>query len=1327
MREEERTMADEHKNNKAEKPAEVSLEGQRFVPLHLHSEYSLLDGAIRLKELPKRLKELGMKACALSDHGTMYGCVDFYRGMLAEGLKPLIACEVYVAPHGAENKNRPQDRERNHLLLIAETDAGLRNLYKIVSKAYTDGFYFKPRTDHAVLREHAEGLIATSACLGGEIPQALLHRDEQKAEDLCREYDEIFGHGNFFLEVQNHGIPEQQQVNSQLVKLARKLDLPLVATNDSHYLYAEDAEVQDILLCMQTGKHLADEDRMRMETPEFYLKSPEEMAALFPNLPEALENTVRIAERCNVEIPFDHLFLPVYEVPEEYESHLHYIRTLAEDGLRERLADGQSRLHGEAEYRERLDSELAVIERMGYVDYFLIVWDFIRYAKSRGIMVGPGRGSGPASLVAYALSITNIDPLQYSLLFERFLNPDRVSMPDFDIDFCYERRQEVIDYVESRYGRERVCQVVTFGTLAARACVRDVARVMDLSYAEGDAIAKQIPAALGMTLDKALEQNPELKKMYENSPSCKKVIDSARRLEGMPRHASTHAAGVIISSKDLTEIAPLARNDEAVVVQYTKENIERVGLLKFDFLGLRTMTVLRDTRDMVWKNRGISIDFERISLEEKEVYEMVASGETMGVFQLESPGMTAFIRELKPEKLEEIIAGVSLYRPGPMEQIPRYVKGKHHPETIHYDHPLLESILEVTYGCIVYQEQVMQIVRDLAGFSLGQADIVRRAMAKKKPAELARYEKLFLFGGEDEEGRRVPGALANGVDEATARKIFAEVMAFAGYAFNKPHAAAYALIAYQTAWLKYHYPVEYMASLLNSFLGNLTQAASYVRAAEEMGIEVLPPDINLSRGRFSTHEGKIVFALGAVKNVGAAIEALVEERDKGGPFRSFSDFLRRAYAAGLRAKAVESLIQSSALDRFPYERGQMQAAAKIYFKEFAGEKKGTELKDQISLFHLENQDEEKSFELRFKEEIPLTPPDSLAQKLADEKAVLGIYVSGHPLDPYRRQIESRPLYPSSSFWPSAEESDRELMNSSDDNLSVRDAEVSLDRQLVEKWNEARGKKLAVSRLRGEKPRDGMSVTMAGIVDQRRNRSTRNNKLMSILEMEDFDGRYEALLFPQVLERYSEFVREGSVLLLSGRLSVREDFPPALAVDQLRVLKKDEELSDAEKAALEKGELFQRTRDAGRGGESTSPPSFRTREEADREREKNEPYLGRNGAGIPGAAGDARRREPKERKISSLDLRAEPNFRPCLLLRLRRDLDARARAAVRATLRYFSGTSPVYIYCEETENVTRLRVSTGVSLDAESLALMAEHFGEDNVSLYFEEGEETTHM
>ncbi len=1083
-----------------------------FTHLHLHTEFSLLDGAIRLRDLPERLAEMGMTACAITDHGVMYGIIDFYNALLAKGIKPILGCEVYVAPRGHTDKEAGLDKEPAHLVLLAENMTGYRNLIKLVSIGFTEGFYYRPRVDHDLLRQHAEGLIALSACLGGEIAQAILQQDVRRAGELAVEMDGIFGRGNFFLELQSNQIPAQNLVNSALIQIGKSTGIPLVATNDCHYLRKEDAKSHEILLCMQTGKRMSDNDRMRMETEEFYVKSPAEMAEAFAAVPEAIENTMRIAERCNVELEFNKIHLPEFTVPAEM-THDGYLKTLCLEGLERRLA-----LPGSVprrEYERRLDYELSVIGQMGYTDYYLIVWDFIRFAHSQEIMVGPGRGSGAGSLAAWCLGITNIDPLQYALIFERFLNSERVSMPDFDIDFCYERRQEVIDYVTEKYGQDRVSQVITFGTLAARACIRDVARALDVPYAETDRIAKLVPMSLGITIRKALDTSSELRQDYENNPVTRDVLDTAMRFEGMPRHASTHAAGVIISGQPLTDLAPLAKNEDAIVVQFAKNNIELIGLLKFDFLGLRTLTVLRDTAAMVLENHQVKIDYERLPMDDREVFAMISEGSTEGVFQLESPGMTSFMKELRPESLEDVIAGISLYRPGPMDQIPRYVSAKHDHSKIRYDHPLLEPILNVTYGCIVYQEQVMQIVRDLAGFSMGQSDNVRRAMSKKKPAELAKYKNLFLQGGQDEKGNPVPGAVARGVSLEIAEKIFEDVMAFAGYAFNKSHAAAYAVVAYQTAWLKHYYPVEFMAAMLNSYMGSLSQAAWYVRVCHKMNIKVLPPDINLSSARFTTENGQIRFSLAAVKNVGeAAIRHLINERKTNGLFKTYGDFLRRLNEGELNRKMIESLIRSSALDCFQIPRSHLIAVLEPFTAQLANARKMS-MEGQLSLFELGSNPEKMDAE----PDYPSIPEFSHAELLGMEKEMLGLYVTGHPLDEYAAAMHRLVTLDSSSF------------------------------AVNEDGQEEAGAVLVPAA-------DGDRVVMAGMLVGQKNKTTRSNELMSFLTVEDLFGQFEVIVFPRVFSASAAILREGEVLLFTGRLSIREEDAPKLVAESIAQLDKN---------------------------------------------------------------------------------------------------------------------------------------------------------------------------
>lgn len=1098
-----------------------------FTHLHLHTEYSLLDGAIRLRDLPARLKELGMTAAAMTDHGGMYGLVDFYEVMTEAGLHPVLGCEVYVA-FGDRRGRDVQDRGQNHLILLAETDEGLRNLYKLVSLGHVEGYYYKPRIDKETLAKHSEGLIALSACLSGEVASAILKGELQKARESAIWHKEVFGADNYFLEIQANQQPEQLRVNQVLAQFSKELDIPLVATNDCHYLTKEDSRAQEILMCLQTGKRLSDTDRMRFSEDSFYLKSEDEMRQALGQYAEALENTNRIAARCQAAPEFDRLSLPHFDTPDSIPA-MDYLRRLTKEGLEARLSKAEPADDPQV-YEERLETELGVIEQMGFTDYFLIVWDFIRYAREKEIMVGPGRGSGAGSLVAWALQITNLDPIRYGLIFERFLNIDRISMPDFDIDFCYERRPEVIDYVTRKYGSHRTSQVITFGTLAAKAAVRDVARVLDLSYAEGDRLAKLIPNDLNMTLDRALEMNPELKELYDSDEQAHEVIDMAKRLEGMPRHASTHAAGVVIAGEEITHLAPLARNDDAIVVQYTKENIERVGLLKFDFLGLRTLTVMRDTRDLVEANTGTLLDYDKIPLDDRAVYEMISAGDTGAVFQLESGGMTSFMKELKPENFEDIIAGISLFRPGPMEQIPRYVRSRHDASQITYEHPLLEPILNVTYGCIVYQEQVMQIVRDVGGFTLGQADIVRRAMSKKKPELLASYRKLFVEGGTDEQGRPVDGAVKRGVPEEVAHQIFAEVEAFAGYAFNKAHAACYALLAYLTGWLKVYYPVEFMAAMLNSFLDNLGKASQYVDQCKGMGISILPPDVNRSSARFTTENGQIRFALAAIKHVGEdAVTALVNEREANGEFASFGEFLRRAQAQGANRKMIEALIQSSALDSFGFGRAPMVTAVEPYLN-LVSQSRRQKMEGQLTMF-----------DMGVEEEAPAEPvlqdvkDYSRLQKLEYEQDLLGMYVTGHPLDAYARQLKHADHMLSDVLNPPPTVSDEE------EDVQSFDAHAAFNGQ-----------------------RDKGPVSMAGMVVVRRNQTTRKGELMSFLTMEDLSGRFEVIVFPRVLREAGDLIREGRVLIVRGRVSARDNEDNQLIADSFVLLEEDQDNMQAMK-------------------------------------------------------------------------------------------------------------------------------------------------------------------
>ena len=1219
-----------------------------FTHLHLHTEYSLLDGAIRLSELPKRLKELGMAACACTDHGAMYGVIDFYSAMKQEGLKPIIGCEAYVAPRGYTDKEGHKDRDPWHLILLAENMTGYRNLMWLVSESYVNGFYYRPRVDHNLLRSHSEGLIALSACLAGEVPQLILQGQREEAIKAALRYEEIFGQGNFFLEMQENNIPDQNIVNKALAEISEETKIPLVATNDCHYMYQDDAFSHEVLLCIQTGKTMSDPDRMRMHSDSFYVKSPEEMSKAFAAHPEAIANTEKIADRCNVELDFDHLSLPHFETPAG-EPAADYLRELCTKGLRERLISKADNI-SEEQYWERLEVELEVIIEMGFADYYLIVWDFIRYAREQGIIVGPGRGSGAASLAAYVLRITNIDPLKYGLLFERFLNIERVSMPDFDIDFCYERRGEVIKYVTEKYGEDHVSQVITFGTLAARAAIRNVARAIDVPYADADRIAKMVPAELNITLGQALDINPDLRRDYENNDVTKRIIDLARRLEGMPRHASTHAAGVVIAGQPITELAPLARNEDSIVVQFTKDNIEKVGLLKFDFLGLRTLTVLQDTINMVKENKGIDIDIDKLDFADSNIYEMIAAGDTACVFQLESPGMTRFMKELKPDSFEDIIAGISLFRPGPMEQIPRYVEARHDPSKIKYDHPLLEPILDVTYGCIVYQEQVMQIVRDLAGFSYGQADNVRRAMSKKKPEVIAGYKDLFLYGGTDEAGKTVPGACANNVPLKVAEKIFEEVMAFAGYAFNKAHGASYAVVAYDTAWLKYYHPVEFMAAMLNSYLGSLDQAAQYVRAAKEIGIEILPPDINKSYARFTTENGAIRFALGAVKNVGqAAINRLIAEREENGEFESFGDFMHRICEYDINRKMIESLIRSSALDSFAVSRAKMLGVLEPFSNQIQNRKKMSSL-GQMSLFELPGMEEEQPDDEPVYPNVKEFDQDIL---LAMEKEMLGLYITGHPLDACADNLNSYLTVTAQELIAFGEPDEGEEFLIIPDNLDQKD------------------------------------VIVGGQVIRRRNQYTKRNDLMAFLTLEDLTGSFELIVFPAVYAKYSELLCEGQALLVKGRLTVREDEPIKVIAEELFDLTDLSEATKNELAAFRRRKNLPLPQQAHPGRETTKA-------EAEYEVEA--------GGYLPSAAtAIAAESDYKPRDTT-------------LVIRWQGGTDENALAPLRSTLAYFPGSSRVRVYLERETRLLE-PLSQGVHLDRETLAFLTDRFGVENISVF----------
>ena len=1255
-----------------------------FTHLHLHTEYSLLDGAIRIADLPARLKELGMKSCAITDHGAMYGILDFYRSMRKEGLKPIIGCEVYVAPRRHTDKEVAFDRDPYHLILLAENNQGYHNLIKLVSAAFVDGFYYRPRVDRDLLEKYHEGLIALTACLSGEVPRKILRGQMDEARAAALYYRQLFGADNYFFEVQDNKIPEQNEVNSHLIRLSRELDIPLVATNDCHYLEQGDDFAHEVLLCMQTGKKITEPDRMRMHSDSFYLRSAEEMNAAFAHIPEAITNSGKIADRCNVELEFGKISLPHFDTASA-ESGEEMLERLCREGLEERLRRRPTDIERE-EYEKRLQRELSVISSMGFVDYFLIVWDFVRFAREQNIPVGPGRGSGAGSLAAYSLFITDLDPLKYDLLFERFLNPERVSMPDFDIDFCYERRGEVIDYVTEKYGQDHVCQVITFGTLAARAVIRDVGRALDVSYQETDIIAKMVPNVLNITLDQALELNPELRKSYQENETTRQIIDLAKKFEGMPRHASTHAAGVVIAGQPADEIAPLARNDESIVVQFTKDDIEDVGLLKFDFLGLRTLTVLQECKELVEKNSGHTIDFDRMTYDDPKVFEMIGRGETIGVFQLESSGMTQFMKELKPSNFEDIVAGVALFRPGPMQAIPRYVESRHDHSKIKYDHPLLKPILEVTYGCIVYQEKVMRIVSDLDGFSLGQAVNVRRAMSKKNPEVLAGYRSLFLDGGCDETGAEVAGAVANGVPRAVASKIFDDVLAFAGYAFNKSHAAAYAAVAYDTGWCKYYYPVEYMAALLNSFLGNLDKANIYVHAAEAMDIAVLPPDVNHSSVRFTTEDGSIRFALAAVKNVGEeAVSELVKEREENGPFSSYGDFLRRCGQLSLNRKMIESLVRSSACDCFNIPRAEMIAVIEPYMDQVQASQRN-KMDGQVSLFDFV---EVESLALA-EPNYPTVPEFSEADRLAMEKEMLGLYVSGHPLMEYEEAFSRLPLTTA-----------RELLESGQD-LAVEDLEL-LDE---------RGSDFGRSKLKDRDP-----LLVAGLVIQERSLLTKRNELMAFVTIEDASGSFELIVFPRTFEESRVLLRENEVLLIQGTLSLREGEDPKVIAEKIVALEPD-------CTQLPAGMQVPR-----RNGWKKYPKTEKpVRQNAKpRRQEAAEPQMQAPAPQTepPPAQGEPL---PPPEEPTALAQAPPPQAEPesatttqltspngmALIIRCRQIPTEEFIEALSATCSYFSGTMPVYIFAEKEgkilENVSLPRVAH----DPETIAMFCLRFGENNL-------------
>ena len=1066
-----------------------------FTHLHVHTEYSLLDGSNKINEYVSRVKELGMKSAAITDHGVMFGCIDFYKAAKAAGIKPILGCEVYVAPGSRFDKEKGKEEDRYyHLVLLAETQEGYQNLIKIVSYGFVDGFYYKPRVDMELLEQYHEGIIALSACLAGEVARNLARGFYEEGKEAALRYEKIFGKGNFFLELQDHGIPEQRQVNHELIRMSRETGIELVATNDVHYTYSSDAEAHDILLCVQTGKSLKDENRMRYEGGQYYVKSEEEMRRLFPYAPEAIENTGKIAERCNVEIEFGVTKLPKFDVPDGYTAWK-YLNKLCFEGLDKRYTDNKEEL------KKRLNYELGVIKDMGYVDYFLIVWDFIRYAREHGIMVGPGRGSAAGSLVSYTLGITKLDPIKYDLLFERFLNPERVSMPDIDVDFCFERRQEVIDYVVEKYGKDQVVQIVTFGTMAARGVIKDVGRVMDVPYVQCDTIAKMIPQELNITIDKAMKANPELKKIYETDETVRKLIDMSRRLEGLPRHTSMHAAGVVISQKPVMEYVPLSRgSDGSLVTQFTMTTLEELGLLKMDFLGLRTLTVIQNAEKLVRRDKGIELDMDKIDYEDKKVYGMLGAGKTEGVFQLESTGMKNFMKELKPGNLEDIIAGLSLYRPGPMDFIPQYIKGKNNPDEIHYDCPELEPILKATYGCIVYQEQVMQIVRSLGGYTLGRSDLVRRAMSKKKASVMEKERQNFVYGNEEE---GVPGCIHRGISEKTANKIYDDMIDFAKYAFNKSHAAAYAVVSYQTAFLKYYYPVEYMAALMTSVIHNPSKVAEYILSSRKMQIEILPPDINFGESEFSADHGAIRYGLSAIKSLGAPmIRAIVEERKENGKYQSLRDFIERMSGKELNKRAIENLIKAGALDQVAGNRRQkLMVYAEIV--DAVNQEKKNAMTGQMSLFDLISDEEKEAYEIQ----MPKVEEYSKEELLSFEKEVLGVYISGHPLEEYEER------------WRK--------------NITARTVDFQIDEELGT-----------------SKAGDGEIAVIGGIITNKTVKYTRNNKVMAFLTIEDLVGTVEVVVFPNDYEKNVQKMEEDSKVFIRGKVQGDADKASKLICEKI---------------------------------------------------------------------------------------------------------------------------------------------------------------------------------
>ena len=1098
-----------------------------FTHLHVHSEYSLLDGMSKINKAPEYVKSLGMDSLAITDHGVMFGIIDFYKSCKKSGIKPIIGCEVYVAPRTRFDKDPDRDRNMNHLILLAENMIGYKNLTKLVSAAFTEGFYFKPRVDKELLREHSEGIICLSACLAGAIPRKILNGDYSGAKAEALELRYIFGKDNFYLEIQNHFLDDDKPATLGLVKLAEEIGAPLVATNDAHYIKRSDAKAHDVLLAIQTGSTVDDENRMRFANDEFYLKSESEMMELFPEHPEAIENSHKIAERCNVEFEFGEYHLPEF-IPPEGMTNKDYLRKLCYEGLERRY--GSEALQDGSKYRDRLESELEVIEKMGYVEYFLIVWDFIHYAKSNDIPVGPGRGSAAGSIVAYSLAITEIEPIKYNLIFERFLNPERVSMPDIDVDFCIDRRQEVIDYVVQKYGKDKVSQIITFGTLKAKAAVRDVGRALNASYAEADSIAKAIPTELGMTISKALDINRDLRARYETEPLVKNILDMSMAVEGMPRHSSTHAAGIVISKMPLDEYVPLYMSDKGLATQFNMTTIEELGLLKMDFLGLRNLTMINEAIQLIKENHGVEIDFSKMDYDDPAVYEMISKGNTQGIFQLESAGMTEFMKNLNPSCFEDIVAGISLYRPGPMDSIPKYIENKKNPEKVKYVDPHLESILNVTYGCMVYQEQVMQIVRELGGYSFGRSDLVRRAMSKKKMSVMLEEKKYFIHGKDDSDGTpAIAGCVANGIPERAAEAIFDDMVSFAEYAFNKSHAAAYAVVSYETAYLKAHYPVEFMAALMSSVMGEPRHIAAYIRNCKELGIEVLPPSVLHSRRKFIAKDGKIRFGLLAIKNVGSGIVDAIVEGRRGRDIDNLYDFIKSIEPSELNKKAIECLIKAGAMDEFTQNRAALLAISDDAVG--AAQSSARRIsKDQISLFQLDSDIME---DVKTAPELPNIQNFDKAHLLSMEKEMMGVYLSGHPLDKYRDLI--------------------------DENITTNTAEIFDSNLSGDGENES---EFIEERASGSNRfNDGDTVIMAGMVGDLRRMITKSNQEMARLTIEDYYGVITAIVFPRDYAKAKYVLENDAIVAIKGTLSFKEDSDPEILVNKVTEIERISEFKD----------------------------------------------------------------------------------------------------------------------------------------------------------------------